>query len=166
MDNKDQDVIREAIKEEENTTPINYTRKIMELREGLDSRLNNIVEWYGKQVELDKNNDDQLIVIDRLQKTEFEYNEKRAKVIKEYMDKASKIVPDRMGESGSNMIYFKARYIGDVKKYEKILCGMDYYLHLKVDGNIDIYNDAKFSKYLTRIEYIPTEWQSLIVDII
>lgn len=166
MDNKDQDAIREAIKEEESTTPINYTRKIMELRDNLDNRLNNIVEWYGKQIELDKNNDDQLIVIERLQKTEFEYNEKRAKVMKEYMDKVAKIVPDRIGDTGSNMIYFKARYMGDVGKYERINSAMDYYLHLKSDGNIDVYDDAKYSRFLININYNPSEWQSLIVDII
>jgi hypothetical protein len=142
----------------------NYARKLLELKNDFDNRLNTTIEWYAKQVELDKNNEDPLVVIERLQKTEYEFNERRSLIVKEYMDKASKLIPDRIGRKYP--VYNKAMYLGDIKKYEGILGGFNYYIKLKDDGNIDIFDDAEFSKFIITVPYIPEEWRVHILDII
>lgn len=141
-----------------------YSRQLLELKNQLDERLNTTIEWYAKQVELDKNNEEQLVMIDKLQRTEFEFNERRTNILKEYMDKVSKLVPDRISNSG--LTYIKAMYIGNIGKYDRILGGFDYYLKFNHDGTIDIFDDAEFSKFISTIDYIPNEWRLHKLDIL
>ena len=142
----------------------NYARQLLELKNDLDNRLNTTIEWYAKQVELDKNNEEPLIVIDKLQRTEFEFNERRSIIMKEYIEKASKLIPDRIGYNYP--IYNKAMYIGPIKKYEGILGGFNYYIKLQETGDIEIFDDVEFKKYICTIQYIPEEWRIQILDII
>jgi hypothetical protein len=142
----------------------NYSRQLLELKDQLDERLNTTIEWYAKQVELDKCNEEQLIMIDKLQRTEFEFNERRSNIIREYMDKVARLVPDRITNSG--LTYIKAMYIGKISKYNGILGGFDYYLKFNDNGTLDIYDDAEFTKFITNIDYIPNEWRLHKLDII
>lgn len=157
-----------VLKEVNNGENTSYTRQLIELRADLDSRLTGAIEWYGKQIELEKNNDEQLVALDKLQKAEYEYNSRRTAIIKEYLDKVSKLKPDLVGaiNSGDLPVYSKSRYIGDVGKYEGIINGLTYYIKLNKDGDIDIFNDPKFSSFISKQVYDPSEWKNDIIDII
>lgn len=144
---------------------VNYTRKILELRANLDKRLTDAIEWYGKQIELDKNNDEQIIALQKIQNTELEYAERRTKIIKDYLDKVSKLTPDLIADK-SDAIYSKARYNGDVGKYDKIHVGLTYYLKLNDTGLMEIFDDPEFKKFILKTEYVPNEWIRAVVDII
>ncbi len=157
-----------VLKEVVNCENVNYTRQLIELRADLDSRLTGAIEWYGKQIELEKNNDEQLVAIDKLQKAEYEYNSRRVAIVKEYLDKVSKLKLDLVGaiNSGELPVYSKSRYIGDVGKYIGVINGLSYYIKLNSDGNIDIFNDPKFSSFISKQMYDPSEWENDIIDII
>ena len=142
----------------------NYARQLLELKNDFDNRLNTTIEWYAKQVELDKNNEEPLVVIDKLQRTEFEFNERRAAIVKEYIEKASKLIPDRIGHKYP--VYNKAMYMGPIKKYKGILGGFSYYIKLQESGDIEVFDDVDFKKYICTIQYIPEEWRIQILDII
>lgn len=165
---KELSVLNSVLKEVNNDENVTYTRQLIELRADLDSRLTGAIEWYGKQIELEKNNDEQLVALDKLQKAEYEYNLRRATIIKEYLEKVSKLKPDLIGAINNEdlPIYSKSRYIGDVKKYTGVLNGLSYYLRLDKDGNIEIFNDPKFSSFISKQVYDPSEWKADIIDII
>ena len=129
----------------------------MELDEKYRAKRETEESFCNREMDLANNNDDEMLRRIKLKEIRNDFDMRMARLNSEYMKELEEIEEKYQIKKG-HPIYIKARYNGEVGKYERLLCGLTYYLKIDETNKLTVYDDVKFSKLLAEIVYIEEEW--------
>lgn len=135
-------------------------RKILELNEHYDNLIDTEVDYYSRELRLANNNEDELLRRVKVRDVENDHQNKMKKLNEEYEKELSEI-KEKFEPKYTKPYYFKWVYIGPVKKYERIICGLSYFIKQDEFDNLEVFSDVKFSSFVNKVKYIPSEWKEL-----
>lgn len=136
-------------------------RKILELNEEYDHLVDTEVDFYSKELQLANNNEEEILRRVKVKAIEEDHAKKMERYKKEYQEKVEDL-KSKFEPKMSKPYYYKWTYIGPVKKYERILCGLSYFVKLLEDDTLEVFRDVKFSSYVDTVDYIPDEWKEIV----
>lgn len=134
-----------------------FQRKKLELDYNYQQKKDTEEEFCSKERDLANNNDDEMLRRILLRKIASDYEQRMNRLNTEYQ-KELKELEEKYEPKYEKPLYFKWRYIGPVGKYERLICGLTYYVKLDEFDKLTVYNDVKFSKLMAEIHYFKEEW--------
>jgi hypothetical protein len=111
-------------------------------------------------MELANNYEDQIVRMTKLEAISNDLGARMTRLLTEYNKELAEI-EEKYEKKHTRPYYFKWMYIGPVGKYNKIMGGFEYYIKLDEFDKLTVYYDAKYSKLVGELQYIPEEWQEL-----
>lgn len=135
-------------------------RKKLELDYKYDQKRITETDFCNKEMELANNNDDEMYRRLKLADIRNDYENRMSRLQNEY-DEELKEIEIKYKPKYSKPYYFKWMYIGNVKKYDRLISGLTYYVKLDEYDKLYVYDDVKFSKLLAEITYLPNEWRDV-----
>lgn len=135
-------------------------RKILEIVDDYENKIENILSMHLKEYNLANNNDEELVRRTKIKNIQNDLNNDIARVDKEFEDNLKEAV-EKYKKKEDYPFYSKLMFIGASKDYEKLLCGLWYFLKIISEDRIQVYYDAKFSEYLGEFTYKKEDWRAL-----
>lgn len=137
-----------------------FQRKKLELDERYSAKIDTEESFCAKEMELANNYEDQIVRMTKLEAISNDLGARMTRLMTEYNKELAEI-EEKYEKKHTRPYYFKWMYIGPVGKYNKIMGGFEYYIMLDEFDKLTVYYDAKYSKLVGELQYIPEEWQEL-----
>ena len=140
-----------------------FQRKKLELDARYESKKNTEEEFYGREISLANNNDDEIIRRTKIESINADHIKAIEKLNNDYQTELAEIEA-KYEQKYSSPFYYRWIYTGPVGKYKfseekNIVCGLSYYVKLEEPSKLSVYNDSKYSSLVGQIVYDKSEWR-------